>query len=81
MMLTYSRSFGVKINNKEVMVMVPLADMHNHSFDRQGYWTFDEKTKSFQIKANADIKKGDEINLAYGYGRSNMSWLYTYGFV
>mmetsp|Transcript_12412 Transcript_12412/g.30546 ORF Transcript_12412/g.30546 Transcript_12412/m.30546 type:complete len:476 (+) Transcript_12412:301-1728(+) len=74
-----TRTFGVEIGKKEATVMVPLADMANHEFDRPSRWKYDDYKKGFVVKVVRDIEPG--INLTDTYGsKGNDSFLPFYGF-
>ena len=46
--------------------MIPFADMFNHSSTDQTSWKYDSERKGFVVKANGNIKKGDQIPFSYG---------------
>ena len=75
-----SRTFGVKINNKETTILSPYIDMANHNNEKKNtYWTFDNKKNSFILEATKDIKKSSEIYDTYGK-KSNKYLYILYGF-
>ena len=59
------------------LVLVPQADMFNHAKEPNTSYTFDE---NFELKADQDIKKGEEILGNYGQ-RSNHELFFNYGFL
>eukprot|EP00466_Bigelowiella_natans_P014050 jgi/Bigna1/91950/estExt_fgenesh1_pg.C_1360001 len=74
-----TRTFGVEIGKREATVMVPLADMANHEFDRPSRWKYDDKKSGFVVKVVRDLETG--VNLTDTYGsKGNDSFLPFYGF-
>eukprot|EP00471_Norrisiella_sphaerica_P012008 CAMPEP_0184503210 /NCGR_PEP_ID=MMETSP0113_2-20130426/51755_1 /TAXON_ID=91329 /ORGANISM="Norrisiella sphaerica, Strain BC52" /LENGTH=472 /DNA_ID=CAMNT_0026892661 /DNA_START=130 /DNA_END=1548 /DNA_ORIENTATION=- len=74
-----TRTFGVEIEKKEATVMVPLADMANHEFDRPSRWKYDDVSKGFVVKIVRDLDKGMNLTDTYG-SKGNDSFLPFYGF-
>ena len=66
--LTISRIFYVTIHGVEDRIMVPLADMFNHHYERLGEtrWCYDNQTDDFVVNAEKLIPKGDPICEHYG---------------
>ncbi len=63
--LVISRIFYVTIHGKEDHIMVPMADMFNHYYERVGesFWSYDDKDEAFVVKALKTIKSGDPVPL------------------
>ena len=80
--LTISRIFYVTIHGVEDRIMVPLADMFNHHYERLGEtrWCYDNQTDDFVVNAEKLIPKGDPICEHYG-DKPNYRFLFYYGFL
>ncbi|EAR94810.2 SET domain protein (macronuclear) [Tetrahymena thermophila SB210] len=67
-----------------VVIMSPVVDWINHSFDPNCKLTgayYQHETESFVVvKAAKDIKQGEELTVNYG-NMNNMDYLMRYGFV
>lgn len=61
-------------------ILVPLADMLNHSRPRQSTWEFNENEDAFIITAVTKLYAGDQVMDSYGR-RDNRRFFFTYGFV
>ena len=75
-----SRVFGINIDNQETEALAPLADMINHSKDRNACWTYSNERAGFLIRAEVPIGKGEQIFDTYGT-KSNSRYLLSYGFI
>jgi hypothetical protein len=76
-----SRGYTVKIKGESTMVLVPFADMLNHSgTSSQAKWYYDEKLQGFCVKAEEDIARGDQIYQGYGE-KSNATFFLRFGFL
>jgi histone-lysine N-methyltransferase SETD3 len=80
--LTISRIFFVKIHGENERIMVPLADMFNHHYEKVGqtYWQFKDAQDAFIVHAQKDIPLGDAICENYGQ-KPNYRFLFYYGFL
>jgi len=87
--LVNSRIFGIKVDGEENDSVVPFAgrlhlkaiDMFNYKYkSNMTYWTYDELSKGFVVRAKENIKAGEEIYVYYG-NKPNSSFLLFYGFV
>ena len=78
-LLAMSRTLTVKIDDKWVQVLVPLADMVNNDPNANVEYDFSRKYDGFFMAAKRNIKKGEEIFLTYGQ-MSNKWFLMNYGF-
>mmetsp|Transcript_2671 Transcript_2671/g.3863 ORF Transcript_2671/g.3863 Transcript_2671/m.3863 type:complete len:474 (+) Transcript_2671:106-1527(+) len=74
-----TRTFGVDMQGKEATIMVPMADMANHEFDRPSRWKYDDKKKGFVVKVIRDLDIGANLTDTYG-SKGNDSFLPFYGF-
>eukprot|EP00826_Nyctotherus_ovalis_P025624 TRINITY_DN1987_c0_g1_i5.p1 TRINITY_DN1987_c0_g1~~TRINITY_DN1987_c0_g1_i5.p1 ORF type:complete len:565 (+),score=157.58 TRINITY_DN1987_c0_g1_i5:256-1950(+) len=80
--LIISRIFYVTIHNVVDRIMVPLADMFNHHYERLGdtHWRYVDKEEAFVVSAEKTIHKGDPICEHYGE-KPNYRFLFYYGFL
>lgn len=76
----FSRNFGSPYRGLNNGLLVPLADMLNHSRPRQTTWEYKEDQDAFVITAVTKLYKGDQVMDSYGR-RDNRRFLYCYGFV
>jgi len=77
--LVGSRNFGLNIHGEHCTVMVPLADMLNHSRPPTTRWGFDNTRNSYTMTAITDIAAEDHVFDSYGK-KSNVKFLLHYGF-
>jgi len=80
--LIISRIFYVTMHGVIDRIMVPLADMFNHHYERLGdtRWRYDNEEDSFVVSAEKAIPKGDPICEHYGE-KPNYRFLFYYGFL
>ncbi len=74
-----TRTFGVQIEGREATIMVPLADMANHEFERPSRWKYDNGKGGFVVKVVRDLPAGADLTDTYG-SKGNDSFLPFYGF-
>jgi len=79
MSMVKSRAFAIKIGKNKIGVMIPFADMLNHTYPSQINYSFDEEINCFIMKPELNISFGDQVYNFYG-GCSNVSLLLSYGF-
>ena len=80
-MLVSSRAFGMKIDGKNSMGLIPYADMLNHSYERkQTKYSFDEERNGFVFEALNEIPENIEITNTYGK-KCNSRFFIGYGFI
>ena len=75
-----SRNFGSVFNGISNGILVPLADMLNHSRPRQTSWEYKQDEEAFVITALTHLRKGDQVLDSYGR-RDNRRLFFCYGFV
>ncbi|GAQ86851.1 hypothetical protein KFL_003160040 [Klebsormidium nitens] len=63
-----------------MIMMLPFADMINHSPHNQLVWQLDDGGQRFEMTATRDIAKGEEVFTTYG-SKTNEQWLLYYGYV
>jgi histone-lysine N-methyltransferase SETD3 len=62
------------------LVLVPMADMANHTLNQNTFWYYDSKKEVFTVEANTFILANDNLYETYG-AKSNYRFLLNYGFV
>ena len=62
-MLAISRIFFVKMHGVDDRIMVPLADMFNHHYEKVGQtqWRYEDKKEAFIVDAKRNIPIGDAV--------------------
>ena len=78
--LITSRNFGSFYRNRNNGLLVPLADMLNHSRPRQTAWEYNQEEDAFVILAVIRLNKGDQVFDSYGR-KDNRRLFFCYGFV
>lgn len=77
--LVASRNFTIRPKGRVERVMVPFADMLNHSTTPNTKWSYDDNTSTFQVRATQDVDIGDVLYDSYG-DRDNGLLMSVYGF-
>ena len=80
--LVISRIFLVTMEGKEERIMVPLADMFNHHYEKigQSFWKYDQEKEQFTVTSQTVIPRGEYICENYGR-KPNFRFLFYYGFL
>lgn len=79
--LIQSRSFRFQVNGQNTNAMVPVLDMPNHSNNYNALQNWDVNKGGFEMVAQRNIKRGEEIALSYGDGKRFIGFFVYYGFV
>lgn len=58
-MLVSSRTFNVDIDLAGLTMLVPYADMLNHSMPESVRWSYTHEREGFILMAEEDIKRGE----------------------
>mmetsp|Transcript_27346 Transcript_27346/g.66499 ORF Transcript_27346/g.66499 Transcript_27346/m.66499 type:complete len:509 (-) Transcript_27346:158-1684(-) len=74
-----TRTFGCTENGAAETMMVPLADMANHDFNRPTRWDYNDKKAGFTVRVVKSVNKGELLTDTYG-NKGNDSFLPVYGF-
>jgi len=74
-----SRTYLLRMEDKDVGVLVPFADMANHERGPNTRWEFDPDGQVFRLLAQRDYLPGEEVCCDYG-PKPNMALLAHYGF-
>jgi histone-lysine N-methyltransferase SETD3 len=75
-----SRNFGININGKKRVAMIPFADMLNHDASPSTNWYFSQSDDCFHMDMNRSVQANIEITDTYGK-KCNSKYLLFYGFV
>ncbi|KAH7654590.1 [Ribulose-bisphosphate carboxylase]-lysine N-methyltransferase protein [Dioscorea alata] len=84
--MAQSRSIQMKIRVgalvQDAHMLVPYADMLNHSFQPNCFlhWRFKDRMLEVMINAGQRISKGDEMTINYMSGKKNNMFMERYGF-
>lgn len=74
-----SRTYLLRMNDKDVGALVPFADMANHERGSNTRWEYDSDLQVFRLLAQRDYSPGEEVCCDYG-PKPNMALLAHYGF-
>ncbi|TKY72656.1 PLASTID TRANSCRIPTIONALLY ACTIVE 14 [Spatholobus suberectus] len=68
--------------NQEANMLIPYADMLNHSFEPNCFfhWRFKDRMLEVLINAGQHIRKGDEMTVNYMSSQKNDMFMQRYGF-
>ena len=61
-----SRTFSENINGEGVTLMVPFADLANHSFSHNSTFCVGQSRQNFELRSVTHIDKGEEAAITYG---------------
>jgi len=75
-----SRNFGINVNGKKRVAMIPFADMLNHAASPSTKWYYSQQDNCFNMDMNESINSNIEITDTYGR-KCNSKYLLFYGFV
>ncbi|XP_074584357.1 protein PLASTID TRANSCRIPTIONALLY ACTIVE 14 [Curcuma longa] len=84
--IVQSRAFNMKIRVgalvQDANMLVPYADMLNHSFQPNCFlhWRYKDRMLEVLINAGQRIKKGEEMTINYMSGQKNNVFMERYGF-
>eukprot|EP00775_Hariotina_reticulata_P004636 gene4636-4889_t len=76
-----SRTFSEDVNGEMLTLMVPFADLANHSFDHNCTFCLSRDNGSFQLRSLRPMVEGDEATISYGSPKPNSELLRDYGFI
>jgi len=74
-----SRTYLLRMDDKDVGALVPFADMANHERGPNTRWEYDPDSQIFRFVAKRDYLPGEEVCCDYG-PKPNMALLAHYGF-
>jgi len=76
-----SRTFSENVNGEGITLMVPYADLANHSFSHNSTFCVGQSRQNFELRSVVHIGKGVEAAISYGESKCNYQLLRDYGFV
>ncbi|KAL6749713.1 hypothetical protein V8C86DRAFT_2837062 [Haematococcus lacustris] len=76
-----SRTFSDSLGGEGLTLMVPFADLANHSFEYNGTFRVGADKCSFELSTVRAIAAGQELLISYGQDKSNAELQRDYGFV
>jgi hypothetical protein len=76
----WSRAFPIKYDEDVVPSLLPVISILNHEYGAKMTYFTDPKENRFHLKTQVPLKRGGQVFNNYG-GKSNESFLYSYGFV
>jgi len=79
-LVVLTRIFGITVDGRDTSALVPMADMLNHKYPAETYWTFDQSLKSFTITSQKAFVSGEQVYDSYGR-KCNTEFFMNYGFV
>ncbi|KAL0020939.1 hypothetical protein WJX79_002382 [Trebouxia sp. C0005] len=80
MSLVRSRTFSDKVHDTEVALMVPTADLANHSFQYNSTYALRSARGAFELNSCRLLNAGDAICISYGSDKTNAELMRDYGF-
>lgn len=75
-----TRIFGITVDGQDTSSLVPMADMLNHKYPAETYWTFDQDREAFTITSQKDFVADEQVYDSYGR-KCNTEFFMNYGFV
>lgn len=70
----------MQVQNTDLALMVPTADLANHSFQQNSVYALRASQGTFELNSCQPIKKGQAVCISYGADRSNANLMRDYGF-
>lgn len=71
---------SMQVHNTDLALMVPTADLANHSFQQNSVYTLRASQGSFEMKTCRSVKDGEAICISYGADKTNAELMRDYGF-
>ena len=72
---------SIQVFNTDLVLMVPTADLVNHSFQRNAMYALQAPQGFFKLKSRCEIKKGEAVSVSYGQDKTNAELMSGYGFI
>ncbi len=69
----------MQVYDTELALMVPTADLANHSFQYNTTYALRESKGSFELNSCRPINEGDAICISYGADKTNAELMRDYG--
>ena len=70
----------MQVHNTDLALMVPTADLANHSFQQNSVYTLRASQGAFEMKTCRSIKDREAICITYGADKTNAELMRDYGF-
>ena len=70
----------MQVYNTDLALMVPMADLANHSFQHNSVYALRASQGSFELKSCRAIKQGEAVCISYGQDKTNAELMRDYGF-
>lgn len=71
---------SVQVQNTDLALMVPTADLANHSFQQNSVYALRASQGTFELKSCQPIKQGQAVCISYGADKTNAELMRDYGF-
>ncbi|KAG2451954.1 hypothetical protein HYH02_003728 [Chlamydomonas schloesseri] len=81
MSMVRTRTFSENVNGEGLTLMVPYADLANHSFRPNATFCMARDNKRFELRLLTSLAPGDEAAISYGESKPNPEVMRDYGFV
>ncbi|GLI69471.1 hypothetical protein VaNZ11_014089, partial [Volvox africanus] len=81
MSMVRTRTFSEDVNGEGLTLMVPYADMANHSFQHNATFCMARDNKRFELRLLFSLVTGEEATICYGEGKPNFEVMRDYGFI
>lgn len=69
----------MQVHDTEVALMVPTADLANHSFQHNSTYALRTARGAFELNSCQSLNVGDAIYISYGSDKSNAELMRDYG--
>ncbi|EFJ46660.1 hypothetical protein VOLCADRAFT_92848 [Volvox carteri f. nagariensis] len=81
MSMVRTRTFSEDVNGEGLTLMVPYADMANHSFQYNSTFCMARDNERFELRLLSPLGPGEEASICYGEDKPNFEVMRDYGFV
>lgn len=71
---------SMQVYNTDLALMVPMADLANHSFQHNSVYALRASQGSFELKSCRAMKQGEAVCITYGQDKTNAELMRDYGF-
>ena len=71
---------SIQVFNTDLALMVPTADLANHSFQHNSVYAFRASQGFFELKSSRAIKEREAVCISYGQDKTNAELMRDYGF-
>ncbi|KXZ49958.1 hypothetical protein GPECTOR_18g116 [Gonium pectorale] len=81
MSMVRTRTFSESVNGESLTLMVPYADLANHSFRFNSTFCMSRDNRRFELRLLSTLAAGEEAAISYGESKPNFEVMRDYGFV